>query len=286
MQHKPGIIPLLFLAGSLAADAQEKPYFVTYDHHMEEPGSLELAVNSAAGHVDGVNFLGSSMELEYGAKGWWTTELYLDAQSTARDSTVFTGFRWENRFRVLMGEHWINPVLYVEFEDINGADKTLKEVVGFDGKEDFAGSNAALRTERKREMEAKLILSSQFHNWNIAENFIAEKNLAHGPWEFGYAVGASRPLALAASARECVLCLENLRAGIEFYGGLGNWRDFAIVGTSHYIAPIVAWALPRGVEFRLSPTFGLTRNSLPVFVRFVVSYELAGFGRQVRRLFR
>jgi hypothetical protein len=37
----------------------------------------------------------------------------------------FTGTRWENRFRPLLHEHWINPVLYVEFENTSGADKTL-----------------------------------------------------------------------------------------------------------------------------------------------------------------
>ena len=39
------------------------------------------------------------VELEYGTKAWWTTELYLHGQTTAHQSTVFTGFRFENRFR-------------------------------------------------------------------------------------------------------------------------------------------------------------------------------------------
>jgi hypothetical protein len=51
-------------------------------------------------------------------------------QTTPDQSTLFTGFRWENRFRMLMRDHLINPVFYVEFEDTNGADKTLKEVLG------------------------------------------------------------------------------------------------------------------------------------------------------------
>ena len=52
------------------------------------------------------------------------TELYLAGQSTRQDRSLFTGTRWENRFRLLMGEHRVNPVLYVELERINGADKT------------------------------------------------------------------------------------------------------------------------------------------------------------------
>src|SRR4029077_10135236 len=85
---------------------------------------------------------------------------------------LFTGYRWENRFRVLPREHWINPVLYLEFENINGADRSLLEVVNHDGKEDLAQPSGDSRAEKKRELEAKLILSSYFKGWTIAENFI------------------------------------------------------------------------------------------------------------------
>ena len=41
---------LLVLAGAAGiASAQEMPYFITYTHHMEEPGSLEVAVNPVIG---------------------------------------------------------------------------------------------------------------------------------------------------------------------------------------------------------------------------------------------
>ncbi len=93
---------LAIIAPCAAAFAQEWPYFVTYSHDMEEPGNLEIAAKSAIGKPPAGNrFTGASMELEYGAKAWWTTEFYLDGVSTAQDSTIFTGFRWENRFRPL-----------------------------------------------------------------------------------------------------------------------------------------------------------------------------------------
>ena len=104
-------------------------------------------------------------------------ELYLDGQATAADSALFTGYRWENRFRLLTHEHWINPVLYVEFENINGADKTLLEVINHDGKDDLIAPNADARQEKQREVEAKLILGSYYKGWTIAENFITEKNI-------------------------------------------------------------------------------------------------------------
>src|SRR5712692_9148638 len=105
------ILPGLLALFPLCLGAAERPYFVTYDHQLEEPGNLEVSINPVLGVPKQANkFLGS-----------WT-EFDLDAQKTSRDSAIFTGFRWENRFRPLMKEHWINPVLYVEFESLNGAD--------------------------------------------------------------------------------------------------------------------------------------------------------------------
>jgi hypothetical protein len=278
---------VLCAAYSVAAPAQERAYFITYNHQMEEPGSLEISMNPVFGtQRGGGNFLASWTEFEYGAKGWWTTEFYLDSQTTRHDSTVFTGFRWENRFRPFLREHWINPVLYVEFEDINGADKTLLEVVGHDVEADHAVPNAESRRDRKREMETKLILSSNFKGWNISENVIAEKNLSNAPWEFGYAIGVSRPLALAARPDRCTFCPENFTAGAEVYGGLGDRYSFGLKDTSHYIAPLLSWNLPSGVTLRLSPTFGLNGNSHRFLLRFGISYEIPGFGRRVGQMFR
>src|ERR1700746_900245 len=96
--------------------AQENPYFVTYDHNLEEPGNLEIEYFSTFGTQRGGNdFHAFWTEFEHGVTAWWTTELYLDAQTTFKDSTIFTGVKWENRFRPLKREHFINPVLYVEF---------------------------------------------------------------------------------------------------------------------------------------------------------------------------
>ncbi|HME05608.1 MAG TPA: hypothetical protein VKG25_01110 [Bryobacteraceae bacterium] len=264
--------------------AGEGPFFVTYTHQMEEPGNLEISIKNTTGKpANGNRFLGITTEFEYGVKAWWTTEVYVEGQTTSGDSTLFTGFRWENRFRVLEREHWINPVLYLEFEDTNAADRSLLEVVGFDRQDDLTGPNAIARREKDREIEAKLILSSHVKGWTIAENFIAEKNVRHAPYEFGYAVGASRPLALAARPEDCRFCPENFQAGLELYGGLGTHQSFGLSGTSHYLAPTLAWSLPDGPTFTVSPGFGLTGQSAGFLLRFGVSYEIAQFGRLWRK---
>ena len=274
----------VLLAASLCR-AGERPYFVTYDQTMEEPGNLEIEGKGLTGSPQNGNaFLSGVTELEYGAKGWWTTEFYLDGQTTANESTIFTGFRWENRFRLLMKEHKVNPVLYVEYENLSSADKSFLEVVGFDSQYDALVPNREAHAEWEHEIETRLILSSNLNGWNVSENFIAEKNLSGEPWEFGYALAVSRPLSFLASADECVLCRENFQAGLEAYGGLGTADKFTMHGTSQYLAPVLSWQVHNTV-FKISPTFGLTSASFPVMLRFGVSYEFEGFGRKLAKFF-
>ncbi len=140
-----GLSCAAFLLGAFAlrAQGQESPYIVAYDHYLEEPGSLEVEYFSTVGtQRAGNDFHGFWAEFEYGATAWWTTELYLEGQTTFGDSTIFTGFRLENRFRLLQHEHFINPVFYFEYEQISGADKILKEVEGHDVESDYADANA------------------------------------------------------------------------------------------------------------------------------------------------
>lgn len=291
MGHKSTMKPsaiLCILAVFLWAafcHAQEKPYFVTYSHDLEEPDNLEIALKTTQGTPQYGNFFtGATLELEYGAKGWWTTEVYLSGQHTSNDSTIFTGYRWENRFRPLLHDHFINPVLYFEYENLSRADRGLLEVTGHDSVADLRLTNAQGRSETERSLEMKLILSSNAKGWNISENFIAEKDLNESePWEFGYALGVSRPLALAASSRPCVFCRENFSAGAELYGGLGDLDGFGLRATSHYLAPAVAFNIPRGPTVSFSPGFGLNANSVAVIYRVKVSYELQQISGWFRR---
>jgi hypothetical protein len=266
---------------------QESPYIVTYDHYLEEPGSLEVEYFSTFGTQRGGNdFHAFWAEFEYGVSAWWTTELYVSGQTTVNDSTIFTGTRWENRFRLLQREHIVNPVLYIEFENINGADKILKEIEGHDVESDFTDPNGEARKEHKHELEMKLLLSSTFKGWNVAVNPIFTKNLLPSePWEFGYAMGASRPFALEASPKHCSLCPENFVAGVEMYGGLGDARNPGLHETSHYLAPVIAWNLPSDWTIRLSTGFGLNDNSHRLLVRWGLSREFSGFGGMIERLF-
>jgi hypothetical protein len=286
------VLPALLVSSLLAffvprpIKAQENPYIVAYDHYLEEPGSLEIEYFSTFGtQRASKDFHAFWMEFEYGATAWWTTEFYVDGQSTFGDSTLFTGVRFENRFRLLKREHFINPVLYVEYENKRGTDKLLKEVEGHDVESDYASSNAVLGQEHDHELEFKLLLSGTHQGWNFVQNTLAAKNLSNHPWEFGYAMGASRPLALKASQKRCSLCRQNFIVGAELYGGLGDRHSFGLQETSHYLAPVVAWNLPSDWTLRLSAGFGLNDNSHRFLLRWGVSREIPGFGSMVGRLF-
>ncbi len=267
--------------------AQESPYFVTYDHHLEEPGNLEVETFSTMGIPRaGQHFYAAPyMELEYGVTGRWTSELYLEGQGTAGDSAVFTGWRLENRFRPFKLEHFFNPVLYLEYERTSEATRIQKEIVG--GGPDVTSPNSELQPSKNHELETKLILSGNTHDWNIAGNFIVEKNLsASEGFEFGYAFGFARPLALLASGKECRLCRENFIAGLEFYGGLGSTEDgFSVHNTAHYVAPVVSWQVSDNGSVHFSPAFALNHEGSPVLIRFGYSYEIRGFGSKVAQFF-
>ena len=159
----------LFLTPCCLADGYD-PFFVTYTSRMEDPRELEIETRNVTGTPGGGNrFLGSVLEFEYGATSWWTTEFYLDGQTTANENTVFTGYRWENRFRLFPEKHWLNPVLYLEFENLNGANKSLLEIVGHDGIDDLNVPTDEARRELERAIEGKLILGSSFKDWTLAD---------------------------------------------------------------------------------------------------------------------
>jgi len=281
------LLPLVLVAAwTPLCQTQESPFFVTYSHHMEEPGNLEVETSATSGAArSGQRFyVAPYVEVEYGVTAQWTSELYLESDSAWGDSTVFTGWRLENRYKPLKREHRINPVLYLEYEDLNEASRIQKEIEG--GGPDLTSSHRELTPEHGHELETKLILSSDYRDWNISENFIVAKNFSQSEGvEFGYSFGVTRPLSRLASDTNCRFCRENFIVGAEMYGGLGSTLDFSPRGSAHYVAPVVSWTITDNSTLRFSTGFGLTTESNPVLLRFGCSYEIQGFGSRVAKLF-
>jgi hypothetical protein len=272
-------ILLLTLFPAIPALAQERAYFVTYDHYLEEPRHLEVAIATTTGVPKGAHsaYTAPWLELEYGVTGWWTAELYLEGVVTRHDGSGFTGWRWENRLRPLRDEHWINPVLYVEYEGINEATRIQKEIVGTGGL--AFEPIAELRQVQAHELETKLILSSAFRGWNVSENLIVEKNMsADEGLEFGYSVGTSRSLGGLARGTTCHICRENFMAGLEAYGGLGTTRSAGLSNTRHYVAPVLGWHVADRTTVKVSIGLGVTGASDRYLVRlgYVREFPVAG----------
>ena len=282
------IVAMLVLAGTFAR-AQESPYFVTYDHHLEEPGNIAIETWTTMGIPRGPElnepqergqsfYAAPYMELEYGLTQKLTTAVYIEGQGTVGDSTLFTGWRAETRFRPMKKEHRINPVFYLEYESLNDASRIAKDIVG-EGP-DLDNGNAILRTSKAHELETKLILSSDVRSWNIAGNFLVDKNLLRGEgFEFGYAFGVSKSLAPVTSS-DCTWCRQRFVAGVEMYGGLGSTlTGFGTNDTAQYVAPTVSWSLREKGTFRFSTAIGIGHETSRALFRVGYSFDIPRFRR-------
>ena len=74
MKRRVTVCGLAFFIMVACGGAQESSYFVTYDHHLEEPGNLDIETSSTMGVArSGQRFyLAPYIELEYGVTGRWT----------------------------------------------------------------------------------------------------------------------------------------------------------------------------------------------------------------------
>jgi len=94
-----GILPVLwsvrclwplFLCRAILACSQESPYIVTYDHYLEEPGSLEVEYFFHLWHAARAMTSMPSGRNSSTAPPPGDGEVYVSGQTTFNDSTIFT----------------------------------------------------------------------------------------------------------------------------------------------------------------------------------------------------
>lgn len=264
---------LLLLAASPAA-AGNDIYFVAYNDRIQK-GEVELMLMSdlvrpprtqAAG-----TYTAHMMELEYGVTDRWASEVMVEGfVDPGNGGGRFTGFRWENRFKVLSGKDW-GVLLYAEYEDLDPATRFKMEL---SGREDGKGEPAGLEGRRERILETRLVLSRDLGPWNIALNWINEADLRRGAFgftDFGYALGVRRMLGShhhghehdhEAPAEECsqVRGWKPAGYGFELYGGVGNSRAFGgpFNTQQHYFQPVIMFHPARNVMVHVGLAKGLT----------------------------
>ncbi len=249
--------------------------FVLYNHHMAEVGEKELMLMNDIGQLpDGTRYTAQMLEFELGITAQWTTEFMIEGQNTSGQGGYnFTGFRWENRYRVFDREVTLNPVLYLEYEDLSSDTLYLMEV---SGRED--ATRRVKSRPRERVLETRLILSQNVgKRLNIAANWLNESDLDTGVTAFGYAVGINFRLdtPVLLPGREDEDGDAGVVLGLELFGGAGDadkgpTLDGAV--TQHYLAPNLLLQGRHGWKLKFGGAIGLTNVSQDLF-RMAVAYE-------------
>jgi hypothetical protein len=260
------------------------PFFVTYSHELQPQGDLEVSLRTLAGGWKTADWFDSeTVEFEYGATDRWTTSVYLDAEYSPKSNARFTGYRWENRIRLIRREHPLNPVLYVEVANTSSNDRSILDVIG---RERISAPTAGGNCLEPVTLEGRLILSSNVSGWTLAENIIAERTIHDASADVGYAIGVARPLTIGPEQERCKWCAANIKVGAELYGGLGTLHRFGLAKTVHYAAASLSWTAGTGTALSFSAGFAIGHRSGGAVLRVTIAHDVDDFGRSVRNLFR
>lgn len=266
------------------------PFFVVYDHHPENKGDIEIMMmNDYARAKVGRDNIAQMLEVEYGVTDQWTTEFMIEGQKTLGDTWLYTGWRWENRYRLFKEELPINPMLYVEWENLNGATKYKMEISSNRDLEPVKNEEA--KKEKERILESRLILGKDFGPITVAFNWINESD-TRNKWEtaFGYALGikyefnptySEGPIkdhGLHSSHSKKDFSMTQWVIGLEIYGGLGDTKSFGLMpdNQEHYFAPVIQLIkhFPNKMfHIHFSPAIGLTRASDRFVLRTAIGVE-------------
>ena len=265
--------------------------FVLYDHHTDEKGETEINVfgdvSNAVG--DEPRYAAQLLEIERAITDRWEAALYLEGDKIDGEDYLFGGWRLESRYRLFDYGTFLNPVLYVEYENLKPDHKYLLEVTG--------RTDAPEGPETtEHEIESKLIVGHDITNkLDVAFNWINETSLDSGRWEFGYALGFNYALVGEANqeAEEheqgheqhgrgehapagSSWALKELKLGGELYGGLGDSELGLTLDpdvTQQYAELNLKTEFANGLHVMVGGAAGLTKESERGLLRLMFGYE-------------
>lgn len=284
--------------GVVSVNAQEG-YFTTYGHEVEK-GEIELMVmfdHTTPSMVDREegqkNFLSQMPKIGYNPTDKLEIELMVEAfQEFGTGISKFTGMRFETRYRLFKKEVFLNPTLYVEYEDLDPETRFKMETSGWVS-EGHGNGEEGEAEGREKILESRFILSQNIGNWNIALNWINETDTRTWKTPFGYAAGAMykltshygheasvfccsmHPDEISDKPGECSKCGMKLagkggnknvvasRLTFEFLGGIGGPKKIGFYPDKqeHYFQPGIMLHLPGGNMLSTGFAFGLTDSS-------------------------
>lgn len=298
-----GVIALLLVGGP--AWGGSNGFFVTYNSEIEK-GEIELmfmndfTAPSETRREEGQgNYLSHMVELEYAPFHQFATEFMVEwFEDLETGSKKFTGFRWENRYRLFRKDLLLNPMVYVEYEDLDPATRYKMEVSGWIRP---PYEEAEEEPDRERILESRLILSDDVGPINLAFNWINETDVTSGYTAFGYSLGAmwmvhakrheaeghedhSHHHAAGGQERKSGEHHQGEEAeehhrggvgvGLELYGALGDTRSFGLVPSrqEHYLGPTFMYHIDNHWMMHTQLAIGLSRAS-DNLVRLNFGYE-------------
>ena len=236
----------LWLAAAPPAHAHLKDYLVSQDYYTAKRGEFEVTfwndMNfSEADNDDSYNSK-HQVEVEFGVLDHLTLSYYEvytwdRAQDWERDE-----FKLEAKLRFAEAGQWpVDLALYTEYKNPDGR-----------------------RELRSDAVENKVILSKDFGPWNVAGNFVFERDInERDDWNFEYTAGVS----YAVGART--------RLGLEVKETLGDEHELGVHRDDHelYLVPGVYTSLTPHARLLVGPAFGLTEASDDLQVRSIVEIE-------------
>lgn len=254
----PSRTALLVALAALAATALPRParadrraYGQTYEAVTAPQGELDVEMwttYARLGEVDGgpaSRGVRQMIELEYGITDRWDVALYNMADlGTDETDSGYAGFKIESRYRpALRGEWFVDPVLYVEFQQL-------------------------FRGDAEQKLEAKLILAKDLAHWNLALNVaFEEERLTDGSYnpEVEFALGTSYELSPA------------VKLGAETFGKSESEDDGGLE-TKVWAGPAISFAagtdgVLRGIWATVAAGAGLTDEADPFYGRLIVGLQ-------------
>ena len=252
---KPSLAAALAAAALLPAStarADRRAYGTTYEAVTAPRGEIDVetwTTFAPQGEVEGgpsSRGMREMVELEYGITDRWDVALYnmLDMITSGDTSSGYAGFKVETRYRPAdRGEWFVDPVLYLEFQQLYRGDADQK-------------------------VEGKLILAKDIGNVNIAANLaLEEERLTDATWntEVEYAAGTSYALSPA------------WMIGAEIFGKAEKGEMGGVENRS-WAGPALSWAgggrgALRGVWVTLAGGTGLTSQSDSYYARLIVGLQ-------------
>ena len=266
------------------ASAGNEANFVLYDHHTDERGETELNVFSDFSNAlsEETRYSAQLFEIERALTDRWEAALYFEGDKIDGEDYRFGGWRLESRYRLFDYGTFLNPVLYVEYENLDPDHKYLLDVTG--------RTDTPEGPERtQHEIESKLIVGHDITNkFDVAFNWVNETNLDTGRWEFGYALGFNYALVGQANQetedREhkhaatggSDWAIKEIKLGGEVYGGLGDSTLGLTLNpsvTQEYAGLNLKSEWSNGLHLMVGGAAGLTKDSERGLLRLMLGYE-------------